>query len=182
MNRALGRVLFEKNLQRFVCLLRLSKWAELSVFRREVNLLRAMTSCARWLSTLHALFHCELEEWQNSVLKWYSFPKHKYLHSYSHNFWPMTLNKQLPWTVVWVSLPVQRSYTSVQLIWQESVKQLSTTPLNSFEQGKSWQHACIEIQLAKSCKHDGSHCLRSRRVFTDLLLLHGTVLFSIQST
>ena len=61
----------------------------------------------------------------------------------------MTLNKQLPRTVVWASLPVQLSNTSVQLVWRESEKQLSTTPLNSFKRGKSWQRPCIEIQHVK---------------------------------
>ena len=42
----------------------------------------------------------------------------------------MTLNKQFPRTTVWMSLP------SVQLVWRESVKQLSATPLNSLKQGK----------------------------------------------
>ena len=58
---------------------------------------------------------------------------------YSHCSWPITLNKQLPWTVVWVSLPLHLSNTSVQLVWREGVKQLSTTPLNSFKQGRTWQ-------------------------------------------
>ena len=39
--------------------------------------------------------------------------------------------------------------TSVQLVWRESVKQLSTTPLNSFKRGKSRQRSCIEIQHVK---------------------------------
>ena len=55
----------------------------------------------------------------------------------------MTLNKQLPRTTVWMSLP------SVQLVWRESVKQLSATPLNSFKRGEPWQRPCIEIQHAK---------------------------------
>ena len=73
---------------------------------------------------------------------------------YSHFSWPMTLNKQLPWTMVWAGFPVQLRNTSVQLVWRESVKQLSTTPLNSFNQGKSWQRPCIEIrQVKKMAKH-----------------------------
>ena len=56
------------------------------------------------------------------------------------------LNKQLPSTLVRASLPVQLSNTSVQLVWRESVKQLSRTLLNSFKQGKSWQRPCVEIQ------------------------------------
>ena len=63
-----------------------------------------------------------------------------------HTSWPVTLNKQLPWTVVWASLPVQLSNTSVEMVWWEIVKQLRTTPLNSFKQGKLWQRPCIEIQ------------------------------------
>ena len=63
--------------------------------------------------------------------------------------WSVTLNKQLPWTMVWASLPVQGSNTSVQLVWRESVKQLSSTPLNSIKQGKSWQRPCIEILHVK---------------------------------
>ena len=65
---------------------------------------------------------------------------------YSHFSWPMTLNKQLPRTMVWASLPVQLSNNSVQLVWRESVKQLSTTPLNSFKRGNSWQRPCSETQ------------------------------------
>ena len=61
----------------------------------------------------------------------------------------MTLIKQLPWTMVWVSLPLQLSNTSVQLVWRESVKQLGTTPQKSFKQGKSWQRPCINIQHEK---------------------------------
>ena len=61
----------------------------------------------------------------------------------------MTLNRQVPWTVVSASLPVQLSNTSVQLVWQESVKQLGTTPLNSCKRGKSWQRPCIEIRHVK---------------------------------
>ena len=49
-------------------------------------------------------------------------------------FWPMTLNKQSPWTMVWASLFGCMSKTSVQQVWQDRVKQLSTTPLTSFEQ------------------------------------------------
>ena len=72
---------------------------------------------------------------------------------YSHFSWPMTLNKQLPRTMVWASLPVQLSNTSIQLVWRESVTQLSTTPLNSFKQGKSWQSPCIEIRhVEKKCE------------------------------
>ena len=56
---------------------------------------------------------------------------------YSHYSWPMTLNKQLPWRMVWASLHVQPSKTSIQLLWRGSVKRLSTTPLNSSKQGKS---------------------------------------------
>ena len=36
--------------------------------------------------------------------------------------------------------------TSIQMTQWESMKQLSTTLLNSFNQGKTWQHQCIEIQ------------------------------------
>ena len=63
--------------------------------------------------------------------------------------WPMTLNTQLPWTVVWVSLPIQLSNTSVQLVGRESVKRLGTTPLNSFERGKSLQRPYFEIRYVK---------------------------------
>ena len=51
--------------------------------------------------------------------------------------------------MVWASFPVELSNTSVQLVWQESVKQLSTTQLNSFKQDKSWQRPCIEIGQVK---------------------------------
>ena len=62
---------------------------------------------------------------------------------------PMILNKKLPWTVDWASLPVQLSNTSVQRVWRESGKQLSSIPLNSFKQGKSWQRPFIEIRHMK---------------------------------
>ena len=68
---------------------------------------------------------------------------------YSHFSWPMILNKQFPRTMVWASLPLQLSNTSVQLVWRESMKEVSTTPLNSFNQGKSWQRPCIEILHVK---------------------------------
>ena len=61
----------------------------------------------------------------------------------------MTLIKQIALTVVLASLPVQLSYTSVQLVWRESVKELGTTLLDSFEQGKSWQRRCIELGHVK---------------------------------
>ena len=64
----------------------------------------------------------------------------------------MSLNKQLPRTMVWASLPVQLSHTSVELVWRESVEQLSTTPLNSFKKGESWQRPRIEIQHVKKRK------------------------------
>ena len=76
---------------------------------------------------------------------------------YSHFSWPMTLNKQLPWTTVWASLPVQLSNTSVQLVWREGVKQLSTTPLNLLKQGESWQRPYIEIRHVKMCE-ERKHC------------------------
>ena len=70
---------------------------------------------------------------------------------YSHYSWPMTLNKQWPRTMVWASLPVQLSNTSVKLVWRESVKnKLSTTPLNSIKQVKSWQRKCIETRHMKT--------------------------------
>ena len=69
-----------------------------------------------------------------------------FLFYYSHFSGPMTLNKQLPLTLAWASLPAQLSNTSVQLVWRESVKQHSTTPLNSFKQGKPWQRPCVEIR------------------------------------
>ena len=69
--------------------------------------------------------------------------------THSQFFWPMTINKQWHWTMVWASLPVQLSNTSVQLVWRESVKQLGSTPLNSFKQGKSRQHPWIEIRTVK---------------------------------
>ena len=69
---------------------------------------------------------------------------------YSHFSWPMTLNKQLPQTMVWACLPVQLSNTSVQPVWRVFVKQLSTIPLNSFKQGKSWWRPCIEIRHVKT--------------------------------
>ena len=37
------------------------------------------------------------------------------------------------------------SNTPVQLVYQESVKQLNTTPLNSSKRGESWQRPCTEI-------------------------------------
>ena len=61
----------------------------------------------------------------------------------------MTLNKQLPRTIVSASLSVQPSNTSVELVCRESVKQVSTTPLNSFKRGKSWQRPCMEIRHVK---------------------------------
>ena len=61
--------------------------------------------------------------------------------SYSHCSWPLAFNKQLPRTMVWASLPVQLSNTSVQLVWRETVKQLSTAPLNP----NLSQRPCIEI-------------------------------------
>ena len=54
--------------------------------------------------------------------------------------------------MVWASLPVQLSNPSVQLVWRGSVKELSTTPLNSFKQGKLWQHQCIEIRHMKKLR------------------------------
>ena len=51
--------------------------------------------------------------------------------------------------MVCVSLPLQLSNTSIQLVWQESVKQLRTTLLRSFKQGKSWQRLCIEMRHVK---------------------------------
>ena len=69
---------------------------------------------------------------------------------YSHYSLPMTLNEQLPRTMVWTSQPVQQNNTSVYLVWRESVNQLSTTPLNSFMQGKSWERPCREIRHVKN--------------------------------
>ena len=68
---------------------------------------------------------------------------------YSHYSWPMTLNKQLPWTVVWVSLPVQLNNISAPQVWRENGKQLGTTPLNPFKQGRTWQRPCVEIRHVK---------------------------------
>ena len=68
---------------------------------------------------------------------------------YSHYFSPITLNEQLAWTAVWVSLPLQRSNTSVQLVWRESMKQLSTTLLYSFKLGNTLQRPCIEVWHVK---------------------------------
>ena len=67
------------------------------------------------------------------------------MHLYPPYSWPMTFTKQLPRTMVWASLPLQLSNTSVQLVWRESVKQLNTTPLNSSKRGESWQRPCTEI-------------------------------------
>ena len=73
----------------------------------------------------------------------------------SHYSWPMTLNKQLLWTMVWASLPVQLSNTSIQLVWGESVKQLSTTTLNSFIQARQIMAAPMHRDTArqKNCEY-----------------------------
>ena len=47
----------------------------------------------------------------------------------------------------------RKSNTSVRPAWRESVKQLSTTALNSFNRDKTRQRPCIEIRHVKSCKH-----------------------------
>ena len=64
--------------------------------------------------------------------------------------WPITVNKQLLWTMVKASLPAVLVITSVQTVRRESVKQLNTIPLNPFNQGKVWQHQCTEIRAVKS--------------------------------
>ena len=76
----------------------------------------------------------------------------EWIDHYSHYSWPMTLNKHLPWTMVWASLPGQLSNTSVQLVWRESVKQLSTTPLNSFKQGT--KHLSMNLFMKVSLSPD----------------------------
>ena len=86
---------------------------------------------------------------ETMILQAFTLSKKSLILEHSHYSWPMTLNKQLPWTMVWASLPVQLRDTSVQLIWRESVKQLSATPLNSCKQGKSLQCPCIKIGHVK---------------------------------
>ena len=76
----------------------------------------------------------------------------EWIDHYSHYSWPMTLNKHLPWTMVWASLPGQLSNTSVQLVWRESVKQLSKTPLNSFKQGT--KHLSMNLFMKVSLSPD----------------------------
>ena len=59
----------------------------------------------------------------------------------SHVSCPMTLNTELPGTGNgWTSLPVCFSDTSLKTVERlESVKEVSTTPLSSFSQGRTWQ-------------------------------------------
>ena len=61
-------------------------------------------------------------------------------------FWPMTSNKRLPSRMVWTSSGCMGDI-SVQIVWRESVKQLSTTPLNSFNRDETWPCPCIEKTL-----------------------------------
>ena len=74
---------------------------------------------------------------------------------------PMTLNKELPWTPGWTSLPVWLNDRSVKTANWERNKQLCPTELNS-KQGQTWQHPCIERQLVKklwSKTDDCSNCV-----------------------
>ena len=72
--------------------------------------------------------------------------------------------------MVWASLPVQLRNVSVQLIRRESVKQLSTTRLNSSNQGESWQSSCVEIRhvkklwIGQSIKYGRWHALFWKRL------------------
>ena len=84
--------------------------------------------------------------------------------------WPMSLNIQLPWRMVWVSVPVQLRNASVHLVWRERVKQLSTTPLNSFKQGKSWQRPCIMIWQVKKLWLEGMETLNIENTNTGFLV------------
>ena len=56
---------------------------------------------------------------------------------------------QLPPPVEWASLLALWVITSVTKVWRESVDQLSTTPLSSVNQSKTWPRPCIEMRLAK---------------------------------
>ena len=59
--------------------------------------------------------------------------------------WPRINNCLEQW-MVWASFSiVWLIRASGQTVQRESVKQTSITPLNSFEQGRTWQHPCIEI-------------------------------------
>ena len=62
----------------------------------------------------------------------------------SHVSWPMTLNKEVLWTMNWTNLPVWLSDTSVKTVERKSMKQHSTTPLNSLSQCQTWQRPCVK--------------------------------------
>ena len=93
-----------------------------------------------------SLVNAMLNEGQNRIQTLWA--RQVFRVAYWQIFWPMTSNKRLPSRMVWTSSGCMGDI-SVQIVWRESVKQLSTTPLNSFKQGKAWQRSFIEIRHVK---------------------------------
>ena len=81
-----------------------------------------------------------------------------------HVSWPMTLTKQLLWTVVSGKSSGCMGDTSITGE-EESVKQLGTRPLNSVYRGKAWHSPCIETRHMKKVVNSGSS-LTPRIIFT----------------
>ena len=70
----------------------------------------------------------------------------KSMFGYSQFFWPMTLNREWPWTLGQNESSGSISYTSVKTVHRESVQQLGTTQQNSFKQGQTRQSPYTDTQ------------------------------------
>ena len=75
---------------------------------------------------------------------WYGLSGRKATWEEVHTSCPTTLSKELSWTMGWTSLPVFVCDASGEIVKHESVKEFSTTPLNSVSQGQAWQRPCID--------------------------------------